>query len=610
MAALDRLMHMLQNHLAPQEIIEQGIYGTYESKTQEKKLSRKGGLFITNYRLIFFRKRFLGLDLEIIPYESITSVEVRKGLLGQILCLQIPGNPITVKRISNGNVKDFIEALQGKIGAQTVISPQPVSGLQGKELSSTKAKPANANQAGCGCLAVLLLVALFCGGIRSCGEDTPPPAKYSAAAQEEIARQLREKHQARMQEQELEQQRQKERAEQQRVAALPLEDQIHELMVQVWGKKMRARNLPCIAHIEKDINAQGAISVHASYPIALQETQQETCQTILSDVVDLLKAALASEHFAKIKAFTFEPYILSLTQQEEQAARILIKRDNIEKLDFDQMDPSVLENVCDIEWLLPVMEVKGLYEIVEVDDTSVNSPIGRLPRVSCKVRLLEPVTEPVFHRIAESVVQEYAQYHVAVFFFYLPDAVIHDNLAKGQFSSPPVGKATWAPHGSVGDGSTVPVGDFSKHKLMIEGGFGKASPWTRMPPVSNTFSIPSQGYMVRIVVRDDTQENKLSSGAQIHFEGYGSWIFGQELKYGNTFKDIGRRPAGRKEEFSLYLESIKGPEIKITFMMTKDMSRSGSARDAIDISIGDEQIEVSGLPIQAATGEFRVNFSR
>ena len=57
--------------------------------------------------------------------------------------------------------------------------------------------------------------------------------------------------------------------------------------------------------------------------------------------------------------------------------------------------------------------------------------------------------------------------------------------------------------------------------------------------------------MVRVAVWDDTDKKPVDEKAEIWFRGYGSWWLKPELKYGGTFKNLGRRPSGEKQVLNI-----------------------------------------------------------
>ena len=117
-------------------------------------------------------------------------------------------------------------------------------------------------------------------------------------------------------------------------------------------------------------------------------------------------------------------------------------------------------------------------------------------------------------------------------------------------------------------------------------------------------------YAVKINVNDDTDKNPVHSRAEIWIRGHGSWFLAPKLKYGGTTKTFSGFKLGEKHEMFIYPDSRNGKEMKISFMLTKEMNPQGSARDALTIDIGDESVSVHGLPIKAASGEFEIKIKR
>jgi len=109
---------------------------------------------------------------------------------------------------------------------------------------------------------------------------------------------------------------------------------------------------------------------------------------------------------------------------------------------------------------------------------------------------------------------------------------------------------------------------------------------------------------LRIGVWDLTENNPIHTRAEIWIRGVGS----KYLKKAPFL--VGKYPVGVKQNFFFYPESRKGKELIISFMMTEDMNPNGSARDTLWVSFYDEEVEVSGRPITAATGKSELKFKR
>jgi hypothetical protein len=416
-------------------------------------------------------------------------------------------------------------------------------------------------------------------------------ADMDTAAQKKYQK-VQKQYQARRQQKAEEQ---KALAEKERFAALPLEDKIKELAIKTWGEKT-TKNHPQIIDVKKSSKPDSKTSIRIAYRTTRKASDEDTRREILSDIAKLMKAVLPSDHYTEIKIFAFQPYLLSLTGDEDQAGEIIVDRGKAQKLDFDRLAPNTIESVFDVRWLLPLKDVEGLYKIVKVEDL----PVAEIQRGECRVQVVKSITEPQLRRISEKILEKWKGYYAVIIFFYLPGTDINDFYTAG--------KAVWAPNGDFSEAVKVKVGDYSKHKLVVryeEAGGG--SPQTA--PATDS-EATSEGYMVRIQIWDDTQNKKPHPQAEIRFPGYGSWWLEKELKHGGAVKDIALYPAGKKGRFYFCPDSQEGRKISIPFMMTDKMSKTGSPRDAIIINLSDNKVEVMGLPIKAATGKVSLVFKR
>jgi len=120
----------------------------------------------------------------------------------------------------------------------------------------------------------------------------------------------------------------------------------------------------------------------------------------------------------------------------------------------------------------------------------------------------------------------------------------------------------------------------------------------------------TKSVVLRIGIWDLTENNPIHTRAEIWIRNFGSWYLKRALSEGKSARKFGKYPVGVKQKFFFYPESRKGKELIISFMMTKDMNPNGSTRDTLWVSFYDEEVEVSGAPITAATGKSELKFKR
>jgi len=134
------------------------------------------------------------------------------------------------------------------------------------------------------------------------------------------------------------------------------------------------------------------------------------------------------------------------------------------------------------------------------------------------------------------------------------------------------------------------------------------SPAPTAPAVAVTNAV------VRVKVWDDTKNRPIDDKAEIWFQQHGSWWLKPDLQHGAAAKDLGRRQVDKlftgNDGIVIYPDGrqpdSKGRDsqrIVVPFKMTTGMNPDGSDRDSIMIIIGDDVIEIVGLPVKAATGE-------
>lgn len=106
--------------------------------------------------------------------------------------------------------------------------------------------------------------------------------------------------------------------------------------------------------------------------------------------------------------------------------------------------------------------------------------------------------------------------------------------------------------------------------------------------------------MVQVSVVDDTEKNPLTERAELWVRGHGSWWL---TKYGSDVKNLGDRRFSARDPMMFYPDGRDGREIAIPYERTTEMRREGSVRGTIVITIRDDEVVVSGPPIEAETGE-------
>lgn len=136
------------------------------------------------------------------------------------------------------------------------------------------------------------------------------------------------------------------------------------------------------------------------------------------------------------------------------------------------------------------------------------------------------------------------------------------------------------------------------------------------PPLDDVNPQTFQGVpvMVQVNVHDDTKANPMHDKAAIFVRGNDPWWIKlpaktarQQLNAAGARKAFGPRTMGEKFEgpdaVVLYPDGYEiGTGIAIPFKLSEQMSPNGSDRDSIVVAISDEQVEVMGGPLEAATG--------
>jgi len=116
MAGFDRNLELVEEHLDQCETIKASVFGVYECKIMGADTIRNGIFVATENRIVFFAKKLMGYDLEVFPFENITSIEQSKGIMGHKITFFASGNKSTIKWINEGNVDQFYNYVNSMIG--------------------------------------------------------------------------------------------------------------------------------------------------------------------------------------------------------------------------------------------------------------------------------------------------------------------------------------------------------------------------------------------------------------------------------------------------------------------------------------------------------------
>lgn len=110
------------------EKIVNAIFGVYEAKTLGTDIIRHGVLAATDERVIFCAKRLSGYDSEIFHYNKISTFELSKKVMGNIITFYSSGNKVSIKWIRDDELDNFIEYVNKKInGKETVPQIKSIS---------------------------------------------------------------------------------------------------------------------------------------------------------------------------------------------------------------------------------------------------------------------------------------------------------------------------------------------------------------------------------------------------------------------------------------------------------------------------------------------------
>ena len=114
-ARIDRLLKKAEPHFDNGERALQTVLGVYEITRMGENAVRPGILVATNQRLLFYAKKLVGYDLESYPYANISSIDMGKNLAGTYISFYTSGNDVTLKWITQGDVRAFVDAVKAQM---------------------------------------------------------------------------------------------------------------------------------------------------------------------------------------------------------------------------------------------------------------------------------------------------------------------------------------------------------------------------------------------------------------------------------------------------------------------------------------------------------------
>ena len=120
MGKYEKHLGLIKPHLKDGENIKFSVFRAYETKVMGNDSVRNGVFVATESRIVFFAKKLMGYDLEGFPFENISSIEQKKGLMGHTMTFYASGNKASMKWINKGDVPNFLNYVQSSIGKPKV----------------------------------------------------------------------------------------------------------------------------------------------------------------------------------------------------------------------------------------------------------------------------------------------------------------------------------------------------------------------------------------------------------------------------------------------------------------------------------------------------------
>lgn len=101
------------------EVPEKAIQGVYQNK--------QGMLVATDKRLIFIDKGIFSLTVEDFPYDKITSIQYKTGIIFGEMMIYASGNQAKIEQVDKKTVRSFAEWVRNNIEQAKLDKPDSVS---------------------------------------------------------------------------------------------------------------------------------------------------------------------------------------------------------------------------------------------------------------------------------------------------------------------------------------------------------------------------------------------------------------------------------------------------------------------------------------------------
>ncbi|PFY98322.1 PH domain-containing protein [Bacillus wiedmannii] len=127
MRKIEKLIGSLSEHLHHDEEIEATVMGVYECEIFGVTIVQNGLFIATDKRVIYYSKNMFGYTLEVFPYHTIISIEMRKGFIGYEFILVNVDKIVRMKWIRRGDINRYIEIVKHRMANKGFPQQQPVT---------------------------------------------------------------------------------------------------------------------------------------------------------------------------------------------------------------------------------------------------------------------------------------------------------------------------------------------------------------------------------------------------------------------------------------------------------------------------------------------------
>lgn len=130
MKSIPELLEDAKKHLDDNERVEATVFGAYATEAFGGDSVRNGLLIATDYRIVFYAKKFFGYQLKSFPFTKISSIETSESFMGTAITFFSAGTKVRIKwidEIQDTDLPKFLSFTRSNIGKSSKGTSDDIS---------------------------------------------------------------------------------------------------------------------------------------------------------------------------------------------------------------------------------------------------------------------------------------------------------------------------------------------------------------------------------------------------------------------------------------------------------------------------------------------------